>query len=90
MYHIVTYLNPKGRTPQAHAKVTDTNKRNAVRRSRKILRATWRGRPADVKMVRVAVYAETSKSTSQLLYQARIDKDTAQNGWRRMIKDEEL
>ena len=85
MYRIDVYLNPKGRTPQAARTFTDGNKRNAIRRARRELRAQWTGRDRGVKLVRVAV-----RSGDKLLYQARIDEDSVVNGYRRMIRDEEL
>lgn len=86
MYHVTTYLNPKGRAPQPYHTVEEGNKRNAIRRARKLLRTEWARRDANVKTVRVSVRDDDA----QLLYQARIDEDTAQNGYRRMIKNEEL
>ena len=72
MYRIAVYHNPKGRTPQPHSEEDLGNKREAIRRARKLLRRHWGFTGADVKLVRVSVRAD-----KRLLYQARIDEESA-------------
>lgn len=83
------FLNPKGRKPTPARVVVPAHKnvRIAIRQARRELREEWKSLPEynakDV--VRVGVYNDAGK----LEYQAHIDGDSALNGYRRMIVEEE-
>lgn len=89
-YEIVARKTPDGKkwSPMAE-RMAVTSKRGAVRAARREVRQVWQDRGATQYEVRANVYANGT-GRPMLIRQVYINQDTAKNGWRKMLKDEEI
>ena len=86
---IVGKVTPKGKPSPLVERTAFTAKRTAVRTARKDVREYWQsvGRYYEI---RGNVYVIDNGSRPMLIRQVFINQETAKNGWRKMLKDEEV
>ena len=91
---IVGRATPKGRPSPIMERTAVTAKRTAVRLARKEVRLAWHERINQIRNqpyeVRGNVYAVSNGGRPMLIRQVFINEETAKNGWRKMLRDEEV
>lgn len=89
-YDVLTRKTAEAKPKLLRAQPHVTSKRGAIRAARRDVRDAWAELTPHQYEVRANVYLVPAKGAKVLIRQVYINADTARNGWRKMLRDEEV